>query len=1001
MPTILMVFTKGNAPDWLYDLGVPKVTERDSKGNFMSYCPYFADSTYKFYFKRMITAVRQHIEQLPLSIRSWIKGIQGCFGEEGDYIGYKGKVDAKYKLSDAQFTDLFEEFSTYYYNEYKNSNPKIYLLSNPSNNGEAHAKWLLKNCPTGWMKFTHLGKEYQSNYELDDASWLLDILNKKQSGEFVRSRSEVSADNLEQGWWSTHIQRNMFALMSSMIYWGMDWTNQLPSSIQNPLFTEAFNFFNRYSGQKDTLKSTNAMCAFRDGLDASDVNRFPENTYGTALITNANRFRNIANQFAAYGAKLSDIDAAMATEAENLTAKGINDVGWRILPGNYERYLHQLDANSTSTGYWNVDAPSDTNAIYGRFARSISKANGKDALYFDVDNAFFNNAPVNGKYPVSIDVTYLDKGTGSFILYYDSQTKTDKVALRVTCTNSGKWKKASITLADAYMGNRALHNSDFYIKSTTVANVIFSVVELAKPLQKISGSILSATSPAPFDSICYTTTTGPHSFIVNGNFLDGSQVAVGPVAGFRFADSSKGLYKDSLLITNYGSSFQKTIYVTFTPPYGGSFANIPVRGGGFNKLNVPVKAVALASSPSLSANIKTITCNNDKNGMIDLILGNGTGPFSYQWSCSAKPFKEITEDIDNLIPADYTVVVTSAAACSTSATFKITEPEVLQASAIADSSIKCKGGTTTISLSATGGTEPYKSTGNYRVSAGYSSYEVTDKNGCASTVSISLVNGTGLPPAKPTSIIGDNADAHGLCGTGNFAYQVSNVIDATSYVWAPPSNTSIGSQLNNGKNLNLNVNSNFTNGLLGVSAANACGVSGVFTKYVTNIPGTPASITGLTSILKLQLGLIYKVQPAIQGIKYHWTFPAGVIILSGQNTSAVTVNWGTTAGKIQVQAQNDCGQSLPVFLNIGFSAFLSQAQQQGEDAIAKNPGVNLQLLPNPATSFALLNNDLNTNYTIRLCDLTGKVLWQKNNCSGVQKIELNWPCKRNVHGSGN
>ena len=36
----------------------------------------------------------------------------------------------KYYLSDGQFNSLFQEFSLYYYNEYKNFNPKIYLLSN-------------------------------------------------------------------------------------------------------------------------------------------------------------------------------------------------------------------------------------------------------------------------------------------------------------------------------------------------------------------------------------------------------------------------------------------------------------------------------------------------------------------------------------------------------------------------------------------------------------------------------------------------------------------------------------------------------------------------------------------------------------------------------------------------------------------------------------------------------------------------------------------------------
>jgi hypothetical protein len=150
------------------------------------------------------------------------------------------------------------------------------------------------------------------------------------------------------------------------------------------------------------------------------------------------------------------MDTARATSKNNLTAgaSGINDVGWRIITSNYERYLHQINPNATSVGYWNVDAPNDPNSMYGRFARGFDIASGKNALYFDADDGFLNRAPLNGKYPVMVSVTYLDAGTGSWQLFYDAQGSSDKPSMTVVCTNSGKWKIASVTLTDAYFGKQ-------------------------------------------------------------------------------------------------------------------------------------------------------------------------------------------------------------------------------------------------------------------------------------------------------------------------------------------------------------------------------------------------------------------------------------------------------------------------------------------------------------------------------------------------------------------
>jgi len=978
LPMILCVFTQENAPDWLFDLGVPKVTERDSLGNETgSYAPYYPDSLYKYYFKRMITQVRKRIQTYPYSVLQYIIGIQPCFGEEGDYIGYKGEVDKKYELSKEELNDLFEEFSLYYYNEYKNTDPRIRLFNNPSNNGKDQTAWLLENCPNGWLKMTRLGKVFQVNKEIDKKDWLLNTLNHKHRGEYVRAGTELSEKNLDAGWWKTNTPRNMFALMCYMIYWGMDWTQQLPDAVTNKFYEPAFIFFNKYAGQKDTAKSVTAMCALRDGLDAADKKRFPESTFGKATIDNKERYKKIAGQFSDRGALLEDVNAAMGNETDNLYAKGINDVGWRILPGNYERYLYQLDANETSTGYWNVDAPAEPNSIYGKYARGISTTDNKDALYFDIDSSFLGDAFFQRKAAVAIDITYLDKDTGSFSAYYDSKDRANKPALTVKCNNTNTWKKVSFITRHASFRNNAPHDSGFYIKSQSKASVIFSVIELVKAGFDTSRTGFSA-APVFFDTICYTSVSKSQSTKLKGIFLDGSDVKVGPAAGFRFAERNEDdAFEDSIIIRNYGSNFGQTIYIIFKPVAPGNYNNIPVTGGGVEMFSIPVSAVALNSKPHLSANITDISCNKAKDGAIDLIPENGEGPFSYQWSSSEKTLKQKTEDIDSLTPADYTVVVTSKAGCETSKTFTVAQPDDLVASVKADSDIVCKGGTTTVTVDATGGTAPYQGIGNFSIGWGYKSFQVKDKNGCTDNASITLENGTKTAPPKPSFIEGTDADATGVCGNNEFTYTVSKVPDATSYTWSLPANTTISSIQNNGEILKLIPSSSFVDGPLGVNAFNICGTSNELTKYIKKDPGKPDSITGLTKVKAQQQGLVYKVQPVIEGVQYVWEVTNGAVITGGQNTSKITVNWGKANGKVKALAKNDCGSSPFYILNVTIASSVSDIQNFIAEKNASEPAIIVRLQPNPAKAYVYLTIHGRGRYLIELSDVTGKVLLRK------------------------
>lgn len=980
LPFVFMVFTKEDAPDWLFTNGVPKVIEKDALGNVTGYAPYYADPEYKFFFKRMITKVRQHIETLPTYIRQKIVAMQACFGNTGDYISYKGEVAAQYALTSKDFYNLFTEFSMAYYNEYKNTNPKIVILSNPQNTGSDQFRFLLDSCPGGWIKVGTIGKGFQLNDEKAKKSWLYDELNSKQGADYLRSRSEITGGATGSGWWNNAPCKNMFALMCYGIYWGLDMSNQGDGELSNTLYDSSFLFFNKYNkspNAKDPAKSVNAMCALKDVLDAADGVRFPAATYGSVSRTNTQRYRNIANAYLAYGAKLDDIASVSATEMDNLAAKGINDVGWDLLDGNYDRYMHQIKANETSVGYWNVQS-ADVNAMYGKFARGFDIPTNKKALYFDVDNAFLNYAPLNGKYSVKIDVTYLDDADGSWQLYYDSKTVVDKASIIVNGTGTNKWKTVSVTINDANFGDRGPNASDFSIRSVNNKRVIFAIVELSRPAADLSNVGLFVSTPPVFDTICLGSTPQVKDFTLNGSFLNGTNVVVGPLAGYTFSTSATGVFNNTLSISGYGTFFNQQIFIKFNPAVAGVYSTvIPVTGGGANTLSFPVKGVCVNTAPILNTVVSNVSCYNSDNGNINVTPVGGTGPFTYNWVSSLQPsFKPVTEDISLLKPATYTVTVTALYGCKATAAYVVTEPAVLDLLISADSAIVCKNGNTTVFVNATGGNLPYTGTGHIAVSSGSRSYTVTDAKGCTKTESFFVSNGNDNGPAKPGTITGADADAKGVCGTGKFTYSIMAVAGATSYTWKAPVNTTISSA--NGTSVTITAATGFRTGSLTVTANNTCGISTAASKSLTSEPGKPGSITGPASVAKSKTGIVYTVSPVVAGLSYSWTVNNGAKITAGQNTTSITVTWGTTAGKVTVKASNNCGSSGLTTKDVTIGAAFGAANAT---AIATEslPSISydetvLNIMPNPAKDIAYLvfNSNNTFNYTLQVVDITGR-----------------------------
>jgi hypothetical protein len=124
-----------------------------------------------------------------------------------------------------------------------------------------------------------------------------------------------------------------------------------------------------------------------------------------------------------------------------------------------------------------------------------------------------------------------------------------------------------------------------------------------------------------------------------------------------------------------------------------------------------------------------VTCNGGNNGDAMVMVSGGTPNYQYSWM----PSGGNAATASNLSVGTYTCTITDANGCTATQTVSITEPLPLVASATS-TAILCSGDSSTITVSASGGTGPYAGTGVFVVAAGVHIYNISDANGCNTTL---------------------------------------------------------------------------------------------------------------------------------------------------------------------------------------------------------------------------------------------------------------------------
>jgi hypothetical protein len=132
------------------------------------------------------------------------------------------------------------------------------------------------------------------------------------------------------------------------------------------------------------------------------------------------------------------------------------------------------------------------------------------------------------------------------------------------------------------------------------------------------------------------------------------------------------------------------------------------------------------------------------------------------------------------------------------------------------------------------------------------------------------------------------------------------------------------------------------------------------------VPLTPGTISGTSSICANQAGVSYSIASVAGASTYNWTVPTGATIASGQGTTSITVNFGTSGGSVRVRAGNACGNSS--YRTLTVSVTCREANLQSENIF------DAQILPNPSSTFFTLrfNRDYDSKIVLIVRDLAGR-----------------------------
>ena len=120
-----------------------------------------------------------------------------------------------------------------------------------------------------------------------------------------------------------------------------------------------------------------------------------------------------------------------------------------------------------------------------------------------------------------------------------------------------------------------------------------------------------------------------------------------------------------------------------------------------------------------------------------------------------------------------------------------------------------------------------------------------------------------------------------------------------------------------------------------------------------SMPAAAGTITGSATVSQGQPGVIYSVPAIANATGYTWSLPSGASIVSGSNTSTITVNFSNSAvsGAISVYGTNSCGSgTISSPFNVTVTPLVTNAPITVAGTVTACPGA-LATVPVTVTNF--------------------------------------------------
>ncbi|WP_191963359.1 T9SS type A sorting domain-containing protein [Flavobacterium luteum] len=510
----------GDSPVWLFNNGVPRVyvnSNAPKNDQYANRYPYYLDPEHKMFYFKMIEKFALFLRNQPPEKFKHIAFVQVKTGATGDEEPYKGTVvDNNYAIS----SNLWEQFRLDAFNEFKkcfNDVPdrKVVLIFNnvdPIKQPEAYNYVMNDLDPV--IGFGIKGGAYNRGHHLSDEQtfkeqWNPFLINPKISPLNPKGVKLFSASEMDQSW-----TKGFFALNYEIgFYWsslggintGVSCSNISVSAMRyafaNPGIIETFKMYNRYAQQVYPETATTAFSVFHEGLNAADKDKFPEDKYGKATMSNTTRYQKICDdpKYYSRGARMDDMAAVVLGQVGQRENQDFyNDAGWEICEGNIERFFTQIKPDDTSIGLFRVRGAITANSSkYDRFARSFENTTGKNKMYFKFDKEVFTNSIPKS---LQFKIIWLDKNAGSTWAFKYRSAQGIKVAKLVTGLGDNTWKEVIFTITDAIVDGKGVNGSDFTLENTDIVDDIFNGIEVGIERTALS---VGSTKIIPFDFISF------------------------------------------------------------------------------------------------------------------------------------------------------------------------------------------------------------------------------------------------------------------------------------------------------------------------------------------------------------------------------------------------------------------------------------------------------------------------------------------------------------------